>query len=412
MTDFSRPFRLFAALLGLLCAAAATAQETAPQPLVGTALRYSERMLNRQDDVTDKVKLALQARQSGLLQEGRLYLGGRLFATAIGEHTNTPGKFPILSRFPNGHTRGSSDIYGVINEATLNATVTLPMLTGFAQAEYTEVEYPGQDALQLRKVWLAIGDLDRAPYYLAVGRKTVNFGNFASYAPFTHTHSNHYFWAQSDDPVVEVGYVGAQSDLAFTLIPGHRGLRVVDSPDNDGKYENFALNAAHRLALSGETELTLGAGFLRGTIYDSAIAHHPPSAGTARMWNGAYNVNATLSASRFDLMAEFTKTTRRWPATDFKVSALTLQGRYRTELLGRPAIYSLALSRGVQGADGTEWEKMDQAILGLELAATPNLTLGIEYMFNDGFVPLILPTVVADSDVRSHTVIVGAKLTF
>jgi opacity protein-like surface antigen len=392
--------------------AAQEAPTTAQNGLIGTSLRYSERMLNRQDDVTGKVRIALEARQSGALQTERLYVGGRLFATVIGESTNTPGKFPILSRLPPTHTSGTSDIYGVVNEATLNATLTLPMVTGFAQAEYTEVEYTGQDALQLRKFWIAVGDLDRAPFYLAVGRKTVNFGNFASYAPFTHTHSNHYFWAQSDDPVLEVGYVGARADLAFTLIPSHRGLRVIDSPENDGDYENYAINASHRFDLDNDLGLTLGGGYLRGTIYDSVIAHHPPSAGSARTWNGAYNLNATLSGPQFDLMAEFTKTERKWPATDFKVSALTLQGRYHSELFGRPAIYSLALSRGVQGDRGTEWERMDQAILGLEIEASPNLTLGLEYMFNDRFVPLIMPTVIADSQVQSHSLIVGAKLTF
>lgn len=379
-------------------------------PPKSTALRYSERMVDRQDDVTGKVGIALRARQAGEI--GTLTFGGRLFATIIAERTNTAGKFPILSRLPPTHTSGTSDVYGVVNEATVHATLALPMVTAFAQAEYTEVEYPGQDALQLRKYWVALGDLDRSPFYLAVGRKTVNFGNFASYAPFTHSHSNHYFWAQSKDPVIEVGYLGNNTDLAFTLIPGHRGLRVVDSPDNDGDYENYALNLAHRVGLRDGMQLELGAGYLRGTIYDSAIAHHPPTAGSARVWNGAYNLNATLSGDRYDLMAEFTKTTGIWPATGHKVSALTLQGRYRSELFGKPTTYSLSLSRGVQGAKGTQWEKMDQAVLGVELAMNRHLKLGVEYMFNDGFVPLIMPKVVGDAGVQSHTVIIGAKLTF
>jgi opacity protein-like surface antigen len=408
MTHFQK---FTAALAGvcLLVGAKPGEADQANSP-TGTSLRYSERMLDRQGDVTGKVGIALRARQSGEI--GTLTFGGRLFATIIAERTNTAGKFPILSRLPPTHTSGTSDVYGVVNEATVHATLALPMVTAFAQAEYTEVEYPGQDALQLRKYWVALGDLDRSPFYLAVGRKTVNFGNFATYAPFTHSHSNHYFWAQSKDPVIEVGYLGKNTDLAFSLIPGHRGLRVVDSPDNDGDYENYALNLAHRMDLKGGMQLQLGGGYLRGTIYDSAIAHHPPSAGTARLWNGAYNMNATLSADRYDLMAEFTKTTGIWPATGHKVSALTLQGRYRSELFGKPATYSLSLSRGVQGAKGTEWEKMDQAVLGVELDMSKHLKLGAEYMFNDGFVPLIMPKAVGDAGVQSHTLIIGAKLTF
>jgi hypothetical protein len=33
-------------------------------------------------------------------------------------------------------------------------------------------------------------------------------------------------------------------------------------------------------------------------------------------------------------------------------------------------------------------------------------------MFNDGFVPLIMPTVTGDASVQSHSVILGARLTF
>lgn len=379
---------------------------------VQTDLGYSVSMFDRQENVTNKIGLALRARQSGILQTNRLYLGGRAMGTVISERTNTAGKFPILSRLPPSHAAGTSDTYGVVNEVSVNATLVLPMVTAFVQGEYTEVAYPGQDATQLRKYWIAIGDLDRTPFYLAFGRKTVNFGDFATYAPFTHSHSGHYFWAQTKDPLIELGYITDRTELALSIIPAHRGLRVVSSPDNDGDYENFAVNGSHRLDLRNGMRLKLGAGYLRGTIYDSAIAYHPPSTGINRTWNGAYNFNVTLSGRNFDVMGEFTQTEGVWPATGHKVSAATLQGRYRSDLFGKPAVYSLSASRGTQGASGTQWEKMDQVILGLEVEAADHVKVGVEYMFNDGFVPLILPTVISDAGVMSHTLIFGAKLTF
>lgn len=380
--------------------------------LVSTSLAYSDRIFDRQEFVTNKIAVALRARRNGELADNRLTLGGRFLGTIIHEDTNTPGKFPILSRLPPSHTPGTSDTYDVINDLSVNATLTAPWLTAFVQGEYTEVEYTGQDDKQLRKYWVALGDLDRFPVYLAVGRKTVNFGNFATYAPFTHSHNSHYFWAQTKDPLIELGYASDRTELAVSLIPSHRGNRVVSSPSNDGDYENYAINALHRFAVSDDIGLALGAGFLRGTIYDSTIAHHPPSVGVNRTWNGAYNVNATLSGRNFDLMAEFTKTTDLWPATGHKVSATTLQGRYRSRLLGKPVTYSLAASRGIQGPSGTEWEKMDQLILGFEIELSGHVSLGAEYLFNDGFVPLIMPTVTGDASVKSHSVILGAQLTF
>ena len=399
-------------LCALACATTLPAAAHAQTSWFGTSLGYSEAILDKQEHVTTKVPYALRARQSGALAPNTLTFGGRILGTVIHEETNTAGKFPILSRLPPTHTPGFSDTYGVINDITVHATLTLPLVTALAQVEYTEVAYPGQDATQLRKLWVAVGDLDRSPFYLAVGRKTVNFGNFASYAPFTHSHSSHYFWAQSEDPLIEVGYLTDDTMLAFSLLPDHRGNRVLSSPGNEGNYKNFALNATHRFDVGEGLSLTLGAGYLRGTIYDSTIAHHPPDEGINRGWNGAWDINATLSGERFDLMAEFTRTEKVWPATGHHVSALTLQGRYRAELFGKPATYSLMFSRGVQGASGTEWEKMDQVILGLEVQTHKHVTVGVEYMFNKGFVPLITPTILGDASVKSHTIITGVKMTF
>lgn len=392
--------------------AVVAAEEEAPRGPLRFALSYSAEMFDRQEHVTNKLARMFRARADGRLEEGALYFGGRLLVTRIWEKTNTPGKFPILSRLPPTHTLGTSDSYGVINEVSLNATLVLPMVTGFVQGEYTELAFPGQDDIQLRKYWLAFGDPDVAPVYLAIGRKTVNFGNFATYAPFTHSHSSHYFWAQSDDAVVELGYVTERTELALTLIPAHRGLRVLSSPANNGAFSNFAVNGSHRFDLGQGRSLRLGAGFLRGTIYDSTIAHHPPATGINRSWNGAWDVNVTYSTPRMDLMAEFTRTLHDWPATGHHVQATTVQGRWRAELFGRPAVLSASVSRGVQGAAGTPWESMAQAVLGVEIAPAPQIRLGLEYMYNEGFVPLILPRITAVPGVKSHTVIAGVELTF
>lgn len=373
---------------------------------------YSDAMFDQQNKVTGKLAEVLRARQRGDLPESGLRFGARFIGSVIAEETDTPGKFPILSRLPPTHTRGTSDTFSVINEVSANVTLTLPSFTAFALGEYTELAYPGQDDVRLRKYWLAYGDLDRSPVYVAAGRKSVNFGQFESYAPFTHSHSAHYFWAQSDDPVLEVGYVTDRTELSFTLIPAHRGKRVLSSPKNDGALSNFALNATHTLPLGQGGSLRLGAGVLRGTIYDSVIAHHPPGIGINRYWNEAWDINATYSRGPYDLQAEFTRTMHDWAATGHHVSALTLQGRYRSEILGKPAIWSISASRGEQGSNGTEWERMGQVILGLEVQANENVTIGAEYLYNEGFVPLILPTITGDRSVTSHTLITGVRVTF
>lgn len=381
--------------------------------LVETNASYSKDMFDRQNNVTNKTAVILRHRKNQSLDPYKLYFGARAIGTIIHERTNTPGKFPIISRLPPTHTSGNSDTYDVINEISINATAVFPWFTFFAQGEYTEVEYPGQDDKQLRKAFVTFGNLEQAPIYVTIGKKTVNFGDFSSYAPFTHSYNSHYFWAQTDEPLIEAGYITDKTEVAFSLIRNDRGLRVINSPDNNGDFDNWAMNASHIFDVFEDKELKIGGGFLRGTIYDSAFAHHPPATGfNDRSWNSAIDLNATYSGKNFDVMTEYTHTTNEWPATEFHVSALTVQGRYFDEILEFPTTYSVMASQGVQGDDGEEWEKMEQIILGIETDLLPNVQVGAEYMFNHGFVPLILPRVTGDAGVTSHTILVGGKITF
>jgi opacity protein-like surface antigen len=385
--------------------------------LVHTDVIYSKDMNERQHDVTNKSIVQLNAIKDGRLKPYNFYIGGRFHGTYIAERTNTDGKFPILSRLPPTHTDKNSDSYGVVNDVTLHATAVFPWVTGFVQGEYSEIPYSGQDRHQIRKYWVTLGDLDEYPFYATIGKKTVNFGNFESYTPFTHTHSAHYFWAQTDEPLLEVGYVGEQGTmLAASLIKNDRGLRVLNSPKNDDKYENFAFNASHEFTMGehrNKTHFKIGGGFLRGSIYDSALAHHPPAIGlNDRFWSSVINGNIEMNIKDFDFMVEYSQTLKDWPATDSKVRALTVQGRYRDTIMGKPATYSLAYSRGEQGNSADEWHQMQQAILGVEIELHPHLSIGGEYMVNDGFVHLILPRRTADDGVVSHTAIVGVKLSF
>ncbi len=205
---------------------------------VNTDVEYSKKMMERQEHVTDKAVVQLKAAADGTLQPYRLYVGGRAVGTFISEKTNTDGKFPILSRLPPTHSSGDEDSYGVINDITVDATAVLPWVTGFVQGEYTEIEYPIQSQKQIRQYWVTLGDLGKFPLYLTAGKKSVNFGNFDSYAPFTHTHSAHYFWAQSDAPLIEAGYVNDKGTMvSASLIKNDRGIRVLNSPDNDGSFK-------------------------------------------------------------------------------------------------------------------------------------------------------------------------------
>lgn len=382
--------------------------------LLHTNLGYSDIIFDRQEHVTNKPVKQLEMKSKGNIDNNKLYIGGRFLGSFMFEKTNTDGKFPILSRLPDSHGDDDHNEESVINEASVNLTYApISWVTLFGQLEYTEVEYPGQDSTQFRKYYVMLGDLNILPIYGLFGRNTVSFGNFTSYAPFTHNHSSHYFWAQSDDPHFEVGYYDHGLHIAASLIPDGRGLRVINSPDGDG-FENFAISARQQFNFSENISAEIGLGYLRGSIYDSSIAHHPPSWNFGdNDWNAVYNIHATLSAYNFDFNAEYTQTEDDWPATNDKVLAFTIQSRYHHHLSSDvPAIISMMYSRGEQGESGTEWEFMEQLVAGYEAQLHPNIRIGAEYLFNRGFVPLIMPTFTGDRDVESHTGILGIELTF
>ena len=401
------------AMMLAVCTTASMAQSGLEYGILKTDAEYSYMMTDRQEDVTNKPLQQLQYRQKNHLKNQSLYIGGRFIASTMHEKTNTPGKFPIISRLPDQHASGKKGDEEVINEIALIATATpTSWLTAFVQGEYTEVEYPGQEELQLRKYSFTIGDLSRFPVYATFGRNTVTFGNFASYAPFTHNHSSHYFWAQTDDPHLELGYYQDNWHVAATIMQSDRGLRVVNTEDNDG-YDNFAFSVRKTGRIIDSIDYEVGAGYLHSTIYDNTVAHHPPSSGNDdNDRNPAYNGFITLSAGDFDFNAEYTETKDSWPATDHKVSALTLQSRYRHDIYDFPSAFTLMYSRGEQGSNGTEWERMEQYVVGYELAFNDYMSIGTEYLYNRGFVPLIMPTITGDRSVESHTFIAGVKLTF
>ncbi len=382
---------------------------------VRTAPDYSDKLLNWQNDVTGKALKQLEAKQQGVLQSGNLYLGGMFKGSLMGEWTNTEDKFAILSRFPDQHS-GSSGSRFVINNAALSATASMhDWVDATVILDYSETEYGSGNEFDMRKVYLTVGNLNESPFYATFGRQTVDFGDHDSFNPFTHSMNNHYFRVEADDPVLSVGYANPYgTHVVATAINGGRQDRVANHPDTN-HIKNFAVNASQRFDFASDANLRVGAGYLHSTIYDAPTPHHlvaeiDPT--EDRIRNGAWNVHAELTYNNLVLMGEFTRTMKDWLATNHKVSALTLQGEYFFHNWDRPASIAAVYSRGEQGADGTEWERMEQIILGYETELMPEFYVGAEYVFNKGFVPLINILNASDRDVENHSIVMGGRYIF
>ncbi len=419
-------------------------------------------MLDWQENTTGKSVTLLVNRATGVLPKNSLTISGGLKGAYMWQKTDTAGQFPILSRFPF-FSQGTDREAGVfaINNAALAFTGTFgDWTTVYMQPEYSETNFAGdQDELQLRKAFVVLGNLEKMPFYAAFGRKTIDFGNFDGYNPFTHTEAQHYFWAQSDQPVLELGYYKDGFKLSASAFSGGRQLRVAYAAENNN-IQNFAVNAEKEFLLGGSKAFTIGGGYLHDTIYRNNWTAHTfrqieegtPPANFIEYRNSAVTAFAEYNSDFFDAMVEYSTTLEPWAAAipqdadgfvdpaylidpagspndldninfDQRMDVITAQARVKPMLPnGKRLAVSAVGSWGNIGDDfqgvssvtfqPTSWKKNQQHVLGLEYPVSPYLDLGVEYVYNKGFIPFVNPQNVSNDQTEAHAVNIGLKARF
>lgn len=393
-----------------------------------TNATYADIVMDPDEHITDKAVKQLTLLRDAVIERNVFYVSGYTQGSYLYEKTNTEDAFPILTRFPD-HASGTSNGDFFLDHAMVGVTYApTDWLLGYAQLEYHANRFSGQKPVQLRKAYATLGNLDVMPVYFSAGRKTINFGKFDQYAPFTHTVSNHFFHAESDGPIFELGYVDDTFNLSATAISAGRHTRTADTGGTQG-IDNFALSGDATYEIRPGYALNVGASYLHGTIYNHTLPHHPGPAlacpvqpgqqgvPVCRGRNGAWDIWAELNSAHVDLQAEYTQTVDPWPATDQRISALTLQGRYKTELAGYKSHFSAAYSTStigpfsMGGPGAPVFDKLDSLTLGAEVWLSPRLTAAVEYSRNNGFAPLI-NVIETSRDATSNQIATGLQLTF
>ena len=382
--------------------------------IIDTNLEYSKEMLSAQRTIVNKAPYLLESYQTNLLQTGKVYVSGHALYSQYFEHTNTAGKFPILGRFPNQHTKGKSANESILDMADISLTYApSEWVSLFVHGIYTDLQFPSQEESQVREAFLSLGNLDELPWYISIGRLTANFGNQQSYNPVTHSVNNHFFRVDTYDMASELGYIGENWRFAFTALDGGRQLRVADTP-NSAYASNFALSGQYDTEFD-DWMVSIGGGYLYSSIYDSDNANHPgvhSNPQTTRVRNGLINIWAEAKRGDFSLMGELTQTERDWPASGAPVQAFTLQTAYDTEICSKDTRFSLVYGKGTLGNDGDQWESLVQIAAGVETYLSDNFAVSAEFVHNRSFIPLIMLDRVADSDVETNTFIVSGSLFF
>lgn len=382
--------------------------------ILDTKLDYSKRILSQQETIVNKSQFILESYRDGLLETGKIYVSGHAVYSHYREFTDTAGKFPILGRFPAQHTSGRSANEDILDVATVSLTYApTDWARVFVRGIYTDLQFPSQEASQIREAFVTFGDPTRTPWYLSVGKMSVNFGHQGAYNPITHSVNNHFYQTDTRDAAVEIGYMSGPWKFAATVMNGGRQLRVADTPD--GTFgSNFALSGQYDFSVA-DWDVSVGGGYLYSSIYDSDDANHPGVSSnpmTTRQRNGVINVWTEAKRGPVSLMAELSQNERDWPASGASVQALTLGAAYDVDLLEKPTRFALVYGRGKLGNDGEEFESLHQLAASVETFLTPNFALSLEYVYNRSFIPLIMLDRVADEDVDTETFIVSGRFFF
>ena len=429
--------------------AGSNAQDNEPQQplaLIGMNSEFSYRMLDQNQNLR-KVSILLADRKAGILPQRGMILGSSLIALIDFQHSNTDSKFGYLMRHPTANNQiGKSVSEAVLHSFQVGSTAILNRwLTAYTEILYNPQQSFGRgtitalerNQLQLRRGFVVVGDLNRSPWYVSLGKMDAPFGLTGSVNPFTNSSMWHAFGGLGYG--AQVGMHGENLHATFMAVQGGAQFRALNTPVSDStnvpsRLNNFVLDLNYRTEITSEWQVLFGASYLHGSAYcqEFPVEHFEP----CRERNPAVTVYGQL---RFDrrliIQGAFANTSKTWPGTENphpplniydanKVSSLSLGVQYQLNQSG-PIHYliSTEFSNFRAGNNDAPWERQNQWVVGGSALINSSSKLFVELFRTAGYVPLnwisgshpfepFPPgTTHSEHAARSTGVVVGAQLT-
>ncbi len=368
---------------------------------------YSFDVLDPTTRINRKQLHILRQKQNGELKENSLTIGGAVTAIADVQHSDTDSKFGYLMRHPTANNQVGHDVSeAVLHSIQLGFTANL----GSWITAYSEILYDpeqsfargintslGRNQLQLRRGYVLLGDLNKSPFYLSLGKMATPFGLTDTVNPFTASTVWHAFGGLSFG--VLGGYYDNGLNVSLMAVQGGSQFRGANTSirgtNVPSKLNNYVIDANYTYDLGSGNDIMAGLSYERGSAYchDFPVIHF---SGCAKD-NPAYDLYSRFNWGNFQFLAEYAKTAHDWPGTfnptipQFaaeKVSSWGVGGKYLANLAGHEVAFSAEFSRYVAGPDGAPWERQDQTVLGVSSMLLPSVKLFGEYIHTDGYVPL------------------------
>ena len=410
--------------------------------LIGFNPEYSTTVLEHTEGVNQRLIAQLDAVQDGLL-DNIVTVSGRVVAIADAHWSNRANKFGYLMRHPTGNNqRTKATQEATISSAQLAVTFRPhPDFTGYVEMLYDPEQSFGAGTLtaltrnqvQVRKAYVLWGNLDKTPFYAAMGKMDVPFGLEDSVSPFTNSTNWHAFAPLAYG--AQLGYYADGVSLRGMMVVGGSQFRGANTPVDGtaipSKLNNFAIDASYTYELGEDSSVMVGGSYLHGTAYcqNYPVVHFNPCSVRVPAW-AAYG---RLRMGRFMALGEFARTTEVWPGTQVpdplnplsqfaasRVTSFTFGGRYNAPVTKNGLDLSVEYSKFIAGADGAPWERQDQMVFGVANRLGSSVSVFGEYIRTNGFAPLNFisggnqpdGSSWSDASAKSNVLVLGVKAGF
>ena len=418
--------------------------ESADTRFVNVDPEYGYDILDPTTNINRKQLLILDRKKEGILAPNRLHVQGAVTAISNYQSSNVADKFAYLMRHPTATNQAGKTVSeAVVHSVQLGLTGTLnDWTTANVEILYDPEQSFGsgtntaltRNQLQVRRAYVLLGNLDRSPYYVSLGKMAIPFGLTDTVNPFTASTVWHAFGGLANG--ITLGYVNEGLNVSLMGVQGGAQFRAANTSVHQtaipSKLNNFAVDANYTWELDSDGTFLLGGSFQRGSAYcqDYPISHFMP----CRDNNPAFDIYGKFVRDNLTVKGEFAQTTDEWPGTfnpnisqfsASKVTSFDIGVKYRNRFNDIPVNLSAEFSRFKAGPTGAPWERQDQLVLGSAWFTQPNVKLFSEYIHTEGYAPLnfisgghkegvevINDRSHSDSSAQSDILMIGANIAF
>lgn len=348
---------------------------------VGVSPTLSWQMMSNQSGVGKELNL-LNARNAGL---SSLTLGGFFESDLIYQHANSTGlnntaEFNLVP-MSNGAVfnarTGSSASQLFLSNVDLAATANLnSWMMAYVQTGAQNVSSANPNPFGIQDAYLVAGNLTKNPLYGFIGKKEIDFGQFASVNLYNSPITRDFFEAVGNTAGIGFNAYGLNAVASF-MNGGSNGVNLYTN--NSSNINNYAFNIGYGASIQ-DLNWNVGAGYLNGSRFLNSN----------NQTDGLWDINGKASIAGFDLLAEFVaSTSKSYGATAYNpnlsstattINAWDLGADYHIPLLGMASIISIDYSQGNMAYGSSNLLK--QFVAGYRIEPFNNVWTGIEYSYN------------------------------